>query len=608
MDTLKTRLNITTTANVSTYNFSFDYLNEQYIKVILNGNALVYNTDYKVNDHTVLLLSPPQGGLPMVIYRETDRNPIVEWVDSSIMTAKGLNLQQKQLLHITEELQLEALTARLSAQDSKAYLDQAKAKVAELIALKTETEGNFNESLTEIKKVQQDVATKQKLTSDNKDAITVLVSNATNIQTDITSKKTSIEQTYATAQTLDTALKALNTQLQLDKTSIETTANQVAKDSTTSTTNLNTMVSLINEAHQINSDVTNSKTAVKLAETNTENAKEATEISMNTTLGYKTTIENLLAQTTTSQQDIARLSELVSNQATTVATNTVIVTTGATTATTQAELAKKYAGEAKAVAGGDFLTTTQAEAVYAKKGDYVTIQYIEGAIANIVKTAPEALNTLDELAKAINNDPNFSSTILTEIGKKANSSDVYIKSYIDEKINERPTRTEMTSTYATLQDAQTISTEINKVKQSIPESYVKTESDSRYYKKTDTVANAVNADLATQATMATRATTATTAENAPNYVLKSGDTMENSLLFKNSQNFDPIKIVTTNGGYTIRADSDALHFLPTSYSTGEWNTSNYPLSIHYSDHHVQTSTYFQAPHYRFSNGAQLFIE
>jgi hypothetical protein len=46
------------------------------------------------------------------------------------------------------------------------------------------------------------------------------------------------------------------------------------------------------------------------------------------------------------------------------------------------------------------------------------------AVANVIDTAPEALNTLNELAAALGDDANFSTTITTSIGTKLNSSAV----------------------------------------------------------------------------------------------------------------------------------------------------------------------------------------
>ena len=47
--------------------------------------------------------------------------------------------------------------------------------------------------------------------------------------------------------------------------------------------------------------------------------------------------------------------------------------------------------------------------------------YADTKVAGILDSAPETLNTLNELAAALGDDPNFATTVMTEIGKKANS-------------------------------------------------------------------------------------------------------------------------------------------------------------------------------------------
>jgi hypothetical protein len=56
--------------------------------------------------------------------------------------------------------------------------------------------------------------------------------------------------------------------------------------------------------------------------------------------------------------------------------------------------------------------------------DAVTKTYVDTAISNLVDTAPEALNTLNELASALGDDANFSTTISTQLGQKANTADL----------------------------------------------------------------------------------------------------------------------------------------------------------------------------------------
>ena len=49
---------------------------------------------------------------------------------------------------------------------------------------------------------------------------------------------------------------------------------------------------------------------------------------------------------------------------------------------------------------------------------------VQAAIDKLVAGAPDALDTLIELANALNNDPNFAATMATELGKKLNVSDI----------------------------------------------------------------------------------------------------------------------------------------------------------------------------------------
>lgn len=62
-----------------------------------------------------------------------------------------------------------------------------------------------------------------------------------------------------------------------------------------------------------------------------------------------------------------------------------------------------------------------------------TNNQIDTKVAALVNQAPETMNTLDELAAALGDDPNFATTIANQIGTKANSADVYTKSDIDGK-------------------------------------------------------------------------------------------------------------------------------------------------------------------------------
>lgn len=61
---------------------------------------------------------------------------------------------------------------------------------------------------------------------------------------------------------------------------------------------------------------------------------------------------------------------------------------------------------------------------------YATEAYVMARINEVIDGAPAALDTLNELAAAINDDANFASTVTTALGNKANSADVYSKTDI----------------------------------------------------------------------------------------------------------------------------------------------------------------------------------
>lgn len=62
-------------------------------------------------------------------------------------------------------------------------------------------------------------------------------------------------------------------------------------------------------------------------------------------------------------------------------------------------------------------------------GDYMTEGDVDAKIASLVDSAPATLNTLNELAAALGDDPNFATTIAGQIGAKADKTELanYVK-------------------------------------------------------------------------------------------------------------------------------------------------------------------------------------
>jgi len=88
-------------------------------------------------------------------------------------------------------------------------------------------------------------------------------------------------------------------------------------------------------------------------------------------------------------------------------------------------------GEATGSVGFDgsgnvtLMVTVPGLADKANKAETLTPQEVDARIEAVIGAAPEALDTLKEIAAALGNDPNFAATMTTELEKKANSADVY---------------------------------------------------------------------------------------------------------------------------------------------------------------------------------------
>lgn len=62
--------------------------------------------------------------------------------------------------------------------------------------------------------------------------------------------------------------------------------------------------------------------------------------------------------------------------------------------------------------------------------DYATKTYVGNKFSELVNSAPDTLNTLNELAAALGNDPNFATTVSTEIGTKVSRDELSGLGYV----------------------------------------------------------------------------------------------------------------------------------------------------------------------------------
>ena len=78
---------------------------------------------------------------------------------------------------------------------------------------------------------------------------------------------------------------------------------------------------------------------------------------------------------------------------------------------------------ANVATSGDYTDLINTPTIPSTKG-LATETYVQNKIAEVVNSAPGTLDTLNELAQALGNDPNFATTMATELGKKANTANL----------------------------------------------------------------------------------------------------------------------------------------------------------------------------------------
>lgn len=92
-----------------------------------------------------------------------------------------------------------------------------------------------------------------------------------------------------------------------------------------------------------------------------------------------------------------------------------------------AALEKKKSDDASAITTTTLTATGETTVPTANAGNksktVANTEFVQNTIASLVDSAPETLNTLNELANALNNDPNFATTITNLIAEKESKQD-----------------------------------------------------------------------------------------------------------------------------------------------------------------------------------------
>lgn len=110
-------------------------------------------------------------------------------------------------------------------------------------------------------------------------------------------------------------------------------------------------------------------------------------------------------------------------------------------------LYKQGAADDKDFKAKSLVVTGTSAAPTAPTGDnsktIANTEFVQNTVSGLVGAAPETLDTLNELATALGNDPNFATTVSNQIGKKANQTDL---AAVSTKVDKKAEQTDLEST------------------------------------------------------------------------------------------------------------------------------------------------------------------
>ena len=269
----------------------------------------------------------------------------------------------------------------------------------ELSNVLTQADNDLSSSLTSLigTKVTQTAYDAKQILQDSD-----ISTNATNISNNASAINSKVSQSDYDAKqaSQDTAISN-NTTLTNTKVSQTTyDAKQTLQDTNISTnaTNIATNSTAINtKVSQTDYDIKQSSQDLLIADNTTAIGALGSDVANNNNLAI-TNANNILLKVNTSTYDTEKAVQNtnISNNSSAIALNTTAIGSKLSTATYNSDKATQ-------------------DALIATKTD---TNYVDTAISNLVNGAGSSLDTLNELATALGNDPNFATTITTQIGTK----------------------------------------------------------------------------------------------------------------------------------------------------------------------------------------------
>lgn len=371
----------------STFMIPFDYLQKDFVKVTINEVDKVYAQDYNVDGRELSFPTAPPSGSIIKVYRETPTDRMVKWNEGSVLTSSNMTTQQLQELHLIEETTYNLnSSAMVKTEDNHKWEGQYlpithvgnptdDSDVVNLGTIKKEETGFLASVRSQLDKWLADLGT------------------------------THNNYIKSLKESFDSYVSFLKNQFDTYTASLLNDFNNY-KDT------------LLNKYNEYLASLTATKDAVKDSEANASKYKDEAK---SASASAKTSEVNAKASEVAAAESAkqAAAGQINSDWNETDADSEAYIK-NKPDVPTKADVANSVTTKALTVSGETSVPT-------ANEGNssntIASTEFVAKSLAKLVDSAPETMNTLNELAKALGNDPNFATTVLNELAKKMNEKE-----------------------------------------------------------------------------------------------------------------------------------------------------------------------------------------
>nr|DAO80558.1 MAG TPA: tail fiber protein [Caudoviricetes sp.] len=378
----------------SIFMIPFDYLQKDFVKVTINEVDKVYAQDYNVDGRELSFPTAPPSGSIIKVYRETPTDRMVKWNEGSVLTSSNMTTQQIQELHLIEETTYNLnSSAMVKTEDNHKWEGQYlpithvgnptdDSDVVNLGTIKKEETGFLASVRSQLDKWLADLGT------------------------------THNNYIKSLKESFDSYVSFLKNQFDTYTASLLNDFNNY-KDT------------LLNKYNEYLASLTATKDAVKDSEANASK--------------YKDEAKSASASAKASEVNAKASEVAAAESAKQAAAHQINADWNETNADSKAYIKNKpdvilKSDLASSVSTSSLTVTGETSVPTANEGNssntIASTEFVAKSLAKLVDSAPETMNTLNELAKALGNDPNFATTVINELGKKLNSNEAestYVK-------------------------------------------------------------------------------------------------------------------------------------------------------------------------------------